>query len=68
MERRIVPLMDEVRACLRNISMGPIVGGSLSIAIDMPNWYGPFPIVGGLVIGAVGRIAFEETNRWMHCP
>ena len=64
----IVPLMDEVRAHLRNLSMGPIDSGSLSIAIGMPNWYRLFPIVGGLVIGAVGCVQFEETNQWMHCP
>ena len=64
----IVPLMDEVRACLRNTSMGPIDGGSLPVAIGMPNWYGLFLTVGGLVIGSVGCVQFEATNEWMHCP
>lgn len=37
MKSRIVPLVDEVRAYLRNHYMGPIASGSLSIAINMPN-------------------------------
>lgn len=68
MNSSIVPLMDDVRAHLRKISMGLVVVGVLLLAVDSPNWYGLFAVVGGLVIGAFGCVRFETANEWMHCP
>ena len=59
----IVPLMDEVRAHLRKISIGLIVVGVLLLAVDLPNRYGLFSIVGGLAIGAFGSVQFGATNE-----
>ena len=62
MKRRITILMDDVRAYLRNLSIGLFVGGVLTIAIAMPNWYGLYPFAGGIVCAVFGCVKFEEAD------
>lgn len=62
MKRRVTILMDDVRAYLRNLSIGLLVGGVLTIAIAMPDWHGLYPITAGIACAVFGCVKLEDID------